>query len=213
MTLYHLYRKDKEIKQNEEFKLLSRMLKEQKGKSSKHITPDSLPNPTDPDTTYRKKGKQKHVGYTANMAEKFDDHNRIITGYDLQKNTYSDQKFALDTLSKLPVEKVTALVDGAYYSEEIAQKAKARGIKMLPTNLVGGGKNSNATQFEIDEKVVKKYPSGHQPITSVFKTGTYRAHFDEKHCGYSPLCKDCSVKKRRRVISLKYQRKPYTACH
>jgi len=66
--LYSIYRKDKEIRKSEEFKLLTCMLKEQKGKSSKNIAPNSLQNPTDPDATYRKKGKQKHVGYTANMA-------------------------------------------------------------------------------------------------------------------------------------------------
>ncbi len=100
-----------------------------------------MQNPTDPDATYRKKGKQKHIGYTANLVEKFDDKNRMITGYDLQQNTYSDQKFAEDTIFKLPVEKdeVTALVDGAYYSEDIDKKAKAKGINMVPTKLVGGG--------------------------------------------------------------------------
>ena len=71
------------------------MLKEQK-RSSKHISPNSLQNPTDPDATYRKKGKKKHIGYTANIVEKFNDKNRMIEGYDLQKNTYSDQKFAED---------------------------------------------------------------------------------------------------------------------
>jgi len=78
-------RKDKEISNTEEFKLLARMLKEQK-RSSKNISPNSLQNPTDPDATYRKKGKKKHIGYTANIVEKFDDKNRMITGYDLQKN-------------------------------------------------------------------------------------------------------------------------------
>jgi len=34
--------------------------------------------------------------------------------------------------------KDTLLIDGAYFSEDIAKKAKARGIKMVPTNLVGG---------------------------------------------------------------------------
>jgi hypothetical protein len=89
LKLYFLYRKNKEISKTEEFKLLSRMLKEQthKGsiKSSKTISPDSLQNPTDPDATYRKKGKKKHIGYTANIVEKFDAKNRMITGYDLQK--------------------------------------------------------------------------------------------------------------------------------
>ena len=199
LKLYFLYRKDKEISKTEEFKLLSRMLKEQthKGriKTAKEISPDSLQNPTDPDATYRKKGKKKHIGYTVNIVEKFDDKNRMITGYDLQKNTYSDQKFAQDTITKLPVEKdeVTALVDGAYYSEDIAKKAEAKGIKMVPTNLVGEGKNSNSDKFEIDEKehLVKKCPSGHKPIHSNFKEGSYRAHFDKKHCSNCPLCKDC----------------------
>jgi hypothetical protein len=197
LKLYHLYRKDKEISKTEEFKLLARMLKEQKGKSSKHISPNSLQNPTDPDATYRKKGKKKHIGYTANIIEKFDDKNRMIEGYDLQKNTYSDQKFAEDTIEKLPVEKdrVTALVDGAYFSEEINKKARARGIKMVPTNLVGGGKNNNCDKFEIEEKehLVKKCPSGHKPINSKFKEGSYRAHFNKKHCSNCPFRKDCPV--------------------
>ena len=62
----------------------------------------------------------------------------MIEGYDLQKNTYSDQKFAEDTIKKL--EDATLLTDGAYFSEEINKKARTRGIKMVPTNLVGGGK-------------------------------------------------------------------------
>jgi len=164
--LHHLYRKNKEISKTEEFKLLSRMLKEQtrKGriKPSLETAPDSLQNPTDPDATYRKKGKKKHIGYTVNLVEKFDDKNRMITGYDLQKNTYSDQKFAKDAIKRLDKE-TTLLVDGTYYSEDIDKKAKAKGIKMVPTNLVGGGKNSNSDKFEIDEKehTVKKCTSGH----------------------------------------------------
>jgi len=65
VKLYSIYRKDKEIRRTKEFKLLARMLKEQtrKGgiKSSKEIAPDSLQNPTDPNATYRKKGKTNHL--------------------------------------------------------------------------------------------------------------------------------------------------------
>jgi len=198
LKLYFLYRKDKGISKTEEFKLLSRMLKEQtrKGriKPSLEIAPDSLQNPTDPDATYRKKGKKKHIGYTANIVEKFDDKNRMIEGYDLQKNTYSDQKFAEDTIKRLD-KGTTALVDGAYYSEDIDKKAKAKGIKMIPTYLVGGGKNNNGDKFEIEEKehLVKKCPSGHKPVNSKFKEGSYRAHFNKKHCSSYPFQKDCLV--------------------
>jgi len=199
LRLHHLYRKNKEISKTEEFKLLSRMLKEQSGKLSKKVSPDSLQNPTDPDATYRKKGKKKHLGYTVNLVEKFDDKNRIITGYDLQKNTSSNQKFAKDAIKRLD-KGTTALIDGAYYSEDIAKKAEAKGIKMVPTNLVGGGKNSNSAKFEIDKKehLVKKCPAGHQPINSSFCNNSYRAHFNQKHCSNCPLPKDCSVVKQKK---------------
>jgi len=202
-----MYRKDKEIRRTKEFKLLNRMLKEQKGKSSKNISPDSLQNPTDPDATYRKKGKKKHIGYTANLIEKFDDKNRMIEGYDLQKNTYSDQKFAQEAIERL--EDTTLLTDGAYYSEEINKKAKAKGIKMIPTNLVGGFKNNNCDKFEIEEKehLVKKCPSGHKPITSKFKEGSYRAHFNNEHCSSCPLRKDCPVVKQKKSYLFKVSEK------
>jgi hypothetical protein len=119
----------------------------------------------------------------------------VLTGYNLQKNTYSDQKFAKDTLSKLPVEKdgITALVDGSYFSEE--KNKKAKGIKMIPTNLTGGDKNNNGDKFEIDEKehLVKRYPYDCKPITSKFKKRSYRAHFGNKHCINCPFRKDCPV--------------------
>jgi len=150
LKLYPLYRKNKEVSKTAEFKLLSRLLKEQteKGriKPSGQIAPDSLQNPTDPETTYRRVGKKRQIGYSANLLERFDDHQRIIEGYDLQKNTYPDQKFAHEAIEILKPD-TTLLVDGGYYSEEIAQKAKTKGIKMIPTNLVGGGKNSNAAQW------------------------------------------------------------------
>jgi len=132
----------------------------------------------------------------------------MIEGYDLQKNTYSDQKFAKDTIKRLD-EDTTALVDGAYFSEEINNRAKAKGIKMVPTNLTGGGKNNNCDKFEIDEKehLVKKCPSGHKPITSKFKEGSYRAHLDKKHCNDCPLRKDCPVIEQKKSYFLKVSEK------
>ena len=52
VKFYLLHRKDKEIRKTIEFKLLSSMLKEQK-RSSKHISPNSLQNFTNPDSIYR----------------------------------------------------------------------------------------------------------------------------------------------------------------
>ena len=111
-------------------------------------------------------------------------------------------------------EGTTALTDGAYFSEEINNKAKAKGIKVVPTNLVGGGKNSNADKFEIEEKehLVKKRPSGHKPITSKFKEGSYRVHFDKKHCNNCPLRKDCPVIKQKKSYLFKVSEKTLHRC-
>jgi hypothetical protein len=111
-----------------------------------------------------------------------------------------------DTIEKLTVEKdgITALVDGAYYSLDIGNKTRAKGIKIVPNNLVGGGKNSNCDKFEIDEKehLVKKCPFGHKPI-STFKKGSYRAHFDKKYCSNCPFHKDCLVVKQKKSYLFK----------
>ena len=91
----------------------------------------------------------------------------------------------------------------------INNKAKAKGIKMIPTNLVGGGKNSNGDKFEIDEKehLVKKCPSGHKTIHSTFKEGSYRAHFNKKHCSSCPLRKDCPVVEQKKSYLFKVSEK------
>jgi hypothetical protein len=86
---------------------------------------------------------------------------------------------------------------------------------MIPTNLVGGGKNSNGDKFEIDEKehLVKKCPSGHKPIHSTFKEGSYyRAHFNQKHCSNCPFRKDCSVVKQKKSYLFKVSEKTFHRC-
>jgi len=119
---------------------------------------------------------------------------------------------------RIPLKKIdkgtTALIDGAYFSEEINNKAKAKGIKMIPTNLIGGTKNSNGDKFEIEEKehLVKKCPYGHKPINSKFKEGSYRAHFDKKHCKYCPFCKDCPVIEQKKSYLFKVSEKTLHRC-
>lgn len=54
----------------------------------------------------------------------------MITNYVLQKNTYSGQKFAKDTIEGLDKE-TTLLIDSTYYSEDINSKTKAKGIKIV----------------------------------------------------------------------------------
>jgi len=101
--------------------------------------------------------------------------------------------------------------EGARYQKYLNFQAK--GIKMVPTNLVGGGKNNNCDKFEIEEKehLVKKCPSGHKPITTKFKEGYYRAHLGKNTVTTVSSGKVVRSQNRKKVNSLEYQRRPYTA--
>jgi len=157
IELYYLC-KETAVEASEDFQTLSRMLGEQTRKvdgklelkPAKEISPKSLQNPTDPDATYRKKGTKGYVGYVANVAETFDDKNSIITHYDLQQNTYSDQAFPKDFIENLgkQEENTKVLVDGAYYSEEISKKAIENNMEFIPTNLVGRQKKKKKSGYE-----------------------------------------------------------------
>jgi len=83
---------------------------------------------------------------------------------------------------------------------------------MVLTNLVGGGKNSNGDKFEIDEKehTVKRCPSAHKPINTTFKQGSYKVHFNRKHCSNCPLGKDCPIIKQRKSYLFKVSEKRLT---
>ena len=208
MELYYLY-KGTPVEETEEFINLSRMLGEQTQKSgtelkpAKEIAPDSLQNPTDPDATFRRKGKKEDVGYVGNIVESFDSTNKIIIQYDLQKNTYSDQKFSEDTINKLGYqeEETNILVDGAYYSEDLSNKASENNINLIPTNLVGRSQNNSGYEkFEIDESTheVKSCPAGHKPDDSKYKEGKYKAHFSKDKCDNCPNRLNCPVKKQKK---------------
>ena len=93
--------------------------------------------------------------------------------------------------------------------EDIDKKAKAKGIKVVPANLVDGGKNSNVDKFEINKKehLVKKCPSIHKPINNIFCNNSYRAHFNKKYYSHCPLRKDSSVIKQKKSYLFKVSEK------
>lgn len=212
IELYYIL-KGTDVEETEEFKLLSRMLGEQtqlnEGKLelrlSKEISPESLQNPTDPDATYRRKGTKEGIGYVANIVESFDDRNKIILQYDMQRNTYSDQQFCEDVINKLgkQTEELITLADGAYYSEELYTKARKNNINLIPTNLTGRSQSSEKTgyeDFEIDETnhEVKACPMKHKPLDSRYKNGVYRAHFENKICDACPNRGRCPVHRQKK---------------
>jgi len=174
-------------------------------KPSKEISPVSLQNPTDPDATYRRKGTKNNIGYVGNIVESFDDENKMIINYDLQKNIYSDQQFSKDTIEKLGLqdEETNVIVDGAYYSEKVSKLASENKLNFIPTNLVGRDQNIDKTgfsKFNIDEETheVKNCPVGNKPEDFKFKKNVYRAHFNPQNCDNCPQRANCPVTKQKK---------------
>ena len=208
---------DTKLEACEEYQTLSRMLGEQLGLingeveliPATEIRPESLQNPTDPDATYRRKGTKDYIGYVANVAESFDDKNRIITQFDLQQNTYSDHAFSEDFIEKQGKQKeeTKVLVDGAYYSEDISRKAIKNNMQFIPTNLVGrqaSSEKSGYESFNIDESshTVKNCPMGHIPTDSKYNREVYRAHFPRELCDNCPHRPDCPVSAQKKQYLL-----------
>ena len=85
---------------------------------------------------------------------------------------------------------------------------------MITTNLICGTKNSNCDKFTIDEKehLIKKYSSGHKSIYSIFKGGSYRAHFSKEHCNNRSLRKDCPAMEQKKSYLFKVSEKTFHRC-
>ena len=212
------------IVESEGFQLLKRLLEEQvevneEGKivpkDGKNLHSEILQNPSDPDATYREK-YSGNVGYVANLVESFNDDSGVITHYDLKPNTYSDIRFCedvIDALGKVP--EVNVLVDGAYYSYEMDQKAKKQGIMLKPGQLVGKAPTQEKlsySSFEVDEETQKIVlcPNKEEPQMSYFSKNSHTAKFKNEQCENCPLRNQCPSKKEKKGYSVKFSNKSYS---
>lgn len=210
LELYTIF-SGSEISLCDSFLLLSRMLGEQANvadgvavlKENKDIHSRSLQNPTDPDATFREKSGEGYKGFVGNVAEIFDGKNAIITTYDLQPNIYADATFSAEVIEKLGKQEneLTLIVDGAYYSEALGEKATDNNINLIPTALVGRTTpKDGSVNFVISEEknIVTACPMGHCPNKSTCNSnGDYRATFSKE------LCDNCENKEYCPIIPQK----------
>ncbi len=212
-----------EIVQSDAYLLLKRMIEEQTTESEeslvvpkegKELHSKILQNPSDPDATYRDK-YTGNIGYVANLAESFNEKSGVISHYDFKENTYSDSKFCDDILDKLgKQDEVKILVDGAYYSYDLDQKAKEQGIQLIPTQLVGKKPSQEKlpySSFEIDAETQKitACPSNEKPQMSYYSKKSHTAKFKAPQCENCPLHAQCPVKKEKKGYSVKFSTKSY----
>lgn len=212
----------------EEFKLLKRILNEQikdddsnsglpTPKDGQEISSESLQNPSDPDATYRYKYGD-NIGYTVNIFEKFTEENSVISSYAVESNTYDDSKFSKDIIEKLPEQpdELSLLVDGGYYSYEIAQKAQKKNIDLIPGDLKGRKPDKdkmNYTSFTIDkrENIITECIEGKTPISSSYdeEKSTYIAKFSKDDCDGCLLSSMCRISKQKKFNTIRFTDKEY----
>ena len=192
-----------ELRCSDTFAALQRMIGDQSKetkdgkvlKPGKEISPESMQTPHEPDATYRKKSGKGNVGFVVNVVEACDGDKNLITGYDLQKNTYSDTKFLDDVLDAMPEgggEAGTIVVDGAYASTEQLEKAEAKGVEIVTASIIGGMDGEFEALFDIDDEGrIVKCPAGFSPIGSKAGEQGYQAHFDAEQCINCQYCDRC----------------------
>jgi len=168
-----------ELEQDEAFKILVRLIEEQIGddgttpKGNGELAADSLQNPTEPDATYRKKGHKSGIGYVMNVVEARDPVKEMsmIVYAERQPNIVSDSELGLNALDGDLKGVETLVSDGAYYSQEMVEKAEEKEIVVSFSALNGRrapeGK-LGADQFEIDAEtgLIISCPGGAMPVSS-----------------------------------------------
>ena len=210
-------------------------------KEGKDISPDSLQNPSDPDATYRHK-YDDNTGYVGSVVEYFNGENSVIISYDFKPNIYSDQKFSQNAIEKLApenegkedinqdttddnkdVEKLAEdsdflklLMDGTYYSFDLASKALSRGIRFIPGELTGRkpaqDKMTFYENFDLDDSrdKITGCAAGREPDYQETKdNGNYYATFDKGFCENCKLLDECRINLRKNHGSVSFSEKDY----
>ncbi|SDZ74474.1 Transposase DDE domain-containing protein, partial [Lachnospiraceae bacterium NK3A20] len=165
---------------------------------------------SDPDATYRLKAGKAHRGYAANLTEAVNENGSIVTDYQYDVNTHSDNAFIkeeLETLDKADDEAVI-VADGAYSSKEVRELAGDKNITVVTTGLLGRKPRNILLDFTLseDERTVVKCPSGHTPKASSYtrQNDTIRISFPRETCEDYPHKKECMVRLKKRTAVMVY---------
>jgi hypothetical protein len=173
-------------------------------KPKKDISTQSMQNPSDPDATFRWKSGQNHKGYVAHVVETTGKEGSMITAYEYQPNTHSDNEFCRKTIEEMgpQKEKTTLVADGAYASTENTLMAEANNIDLVTTSLLGKAPNEVQAHFKLDTEnhKVLKCPAGKKPYKTCYsqQTGIYRASFTLSACQDCPLRNQCGMKPQKK---------------
>ena len=145
-----------------------------------------------------------------------------ITNYDFKINTYSDIDFGREVINQLiedknenPNDEISEIdTDGAYFDQDLVDKALDNKIEIYFTNLVEKKTNPDKlspTEFKIDEKqnMIVECPNGVSPIRSDFSKMVYSAHFNKEKCEKCPLYNQCLIKEQKKDNVVRFSDETY----
>ena len=193
----------------EHYQLLVRVIREQtirnedgslrlRTKEDVGMNASIMQSPADPEATYREKAGKQNRGYVANVTEDVGENGSIVTDYQFEQNIHSDTDFLdehLEREEKTPAHR-TLVADGAYYSDELRQKAASKNIDLVTTDLTGRDAKDIYADFVFaeDGKSIVRCPAGNKPASSSYvkSTGNCRASFDRRYCESCPHRGECN---------------------
>lgn len=214
---------DTELKESNEYKLLTRCLSEQtiiengsrrlliKGKEP--LAANSLQNPSDSEATFRRKNNKQYIGYVANIVETVGENGSVVTDYQYEINTYSDKHFLMDYLNNAEPqeENVQIVADGGYSVQSIKEVAAAKNIEIINTALVGTPVPNIYAEFNIndDGDEVTSCPNGCHPVKCKYfkNTDQIKAYFSVNDCKNCPYLSECTILIRKKTNLLAISRK------
>lgn len=176
---------------------------------------DFLRNPSDPDATFCRKAGKDHVGYAANFEESVGENGSVITDYQVERNTYSDNQFFRDRMESMEKaeETVTIVADGAYSGEENSALAREKNVNLVTTGLNGVPNPDIMADFVFSEdgKAITACPMGHTPKGCNFnlKKEQCIAHFEPECCAQCPHKDECRAKINKKTASVTVTMKAY----
>ena len=172
-------------------------------KPRNEIQSGSLQSAYDEDATYRRKGKESHVGYSLEISETCvkDNKFQLLTDYTVTPNNISDANILPERLEVIKNNTgcTDMYVDGGFNSDGIREAAIKNNIEIHLTNMSGTEptKKLSVNDFDIDEttNIILYCPGGYNPIRAGVSGGQTIAHFPHEVCINCELRDNCHIKR------------------
>jgi hypothetical protein len=197
-----------EYSQTKEFSLLERAYKEHfvevdsqpQAKDNQSLKSSMLQSPDDPDSPYRKKGKEQSTGTLINGTETANPENiiQLVCDVAVDKNNVDDSKSLENRLDKM-VEKTPDLkeihTDGGYGSEGVDKKMEEHNIVHV-TTAIRGRDRSVAISIDQNKDKQQEYTveCPNQKIKSSPTTKKNKVKFSAEKC------RDCALNEKCRIF-------------